>query len=627
MESLTVLRRLLLAGVVAASVLSIGASAQAESGSLNVVSVDTSGPQVAAVVAPDASLAGRDLTGARWTVSEGGRSVGVRVEQVSNANLEVVLALDTSGSMAGAPMDAAKAAAEAFVTGLPASARVAIVSFSSRPTVVVPLTAERSTLVEAIRALRAQGETALYDAVQTAAGLFSPAREARREFVLLSDGADTVSKTDQAGAIAALTGAHATGYVASLVTKDTAAGVLNDIAGRTGGRVVSATDVAAIRSTFGNIGAVLTNQYRLTFRSLSTGQTDVTFSVSLAGVSATADRVIDLPLRRTSTSLPPAQVAVAPDDGWMKTAGLASAAVGMLVLGLMLFARPGRRRITSSWITAHAATTRDSGLHDLTHRASEIAERSLQRRGWSERLDEALERAGLPIRPGEFALVVICIVGASFVVGAALFGPFLGVGAAVGAGFLTRTVVRFKIGRRRVAFESQLAETLALLSGSLRAGYGLVQALDAVAKNSESPTADEFNRLIMEMRVGRNVAEALNAVAMRMQSDDFSWVVEAIGINREVGGDLTELLDRAGETIRERENVRRQIKSLSAEGRLSAVVLVSVPIFLFFYMRLVNPSYIGLLTSSPIGWIMFSVAIGGIVLGALWLRNLVKVVF
>src|SRR5207245_5145647 len=185
-------------------------------------------------------------------------------------------------------------------------------------------------------------------------------------------------------------------------------------------------------------------------------------------------------------------------------------------------------------------------------------------RGWAARLDLALERAGVPLRPGEFALVVVGVVASAWFVGTVLLGPLLGIGFAVGAAFLARTFLRFKVSRRRRHFEEQLGDTLQLLSGSLRAGYGLAQALDAVARNAESPTAEEFGRLIMETRVGRSLPDALAALAGRVTSQDFDWVVEAITINREIGGDLTELLDRAATTIRERDQVRRQIKSLSA---------------------------------------------------------------
>jgi tight adherence protein B len=640
-------RRLAAAGaLLVAALFTAVPAAHAAEASIDILSVDPKGSEVTIVVAPGDTLAGRDLTGATWKVSEGGRPVEVRVERVSNANLEVIIGLDVSSSMAGAPIDAAKAAAEEFARGLPASAKVGLVAFGDKPLLVVPLTTDRAALAKGLGSISVGGETALYDAVRMVAGLFSPGNDARHELVVLSDGGDTVSKTSQEDAISALTGARAAAYIGSLVdsasasrypsaaAKATAARVLDELARSTGGRVVSATDVAAIRSVFGNIGAALTNQYRLTYPSTASGQTALAVSVSAEGTTASVDRVIDLPKAATPTTLPSARVMPETNQSWMKLVGLGSAFSGMLALGLFAFVQPRKRRMVTGLLSPlvsakelASAKSHETSIQDLTNRASAMAERSLQRRGWASRLDISLERGGVPLRPGEFILVVIGSVFGAFLVGVAFFGPLFGIGFAVGAAFLSRTVLRFKVSRRRSKFESQLGDTLQLLSGSLRAGYGLVQALDAVAKNSEAPSADEFNRLIMEMRVGRDLPEALNAVATRIGSADFDWVVEAITINREIGGDLTELLDRAAKTIRERDAVRRQIKSLSAEGRLSAYVLVAIPIFLLLYMRVANAEYASELTGSPIGLVLLGIAGAGIGLGGLWLRKIVKVAF
>jgi tight adherence protein B len=621
-------RRLLAAGALLVALLTAAPAAHAAEASVDVLSVEAKGSEVTVVVAPGGSLAGKDLTKATWKVTQDGKPVKVNVAPVSNANLEVVLALDTSGSMSGAPMDAAKAAAEAFVAGLPKAARVAVVSFSSSPNVVVPLTDDRTAVVNAIRGLRAQGETALFDGVRTASSLFS-AGDVRRQLVVLSDGGDTVSGSNEADAIDAIKKAKATGYVASLVTPDSATQVLENLAKASGGRVVSATDVSAIQAVFGSIGNVLTNQYRLTFPPVATGQATLSVSVTSGGSAASVDRLIDVPEVSTPTTLPAARVMPEANQGWMKLVGFGAAGAGMLALALFAFVKPKeRRQISRRWLPEHATTKgHDTSIQDLTNRASAMAERSLQRRGWATRLDIALERGGVPFRPGEFILLVIAAIFGAFIVGVAFFGPLIAVAFAVAAAFLSRTVLRFKVSRRRAKFESQLGDTLQLLSGSLRAGYGLVQALDAVAKNSESPSADEFNRLIMEMRVGRDLPDALSAVATRIGSQDFDWVVEAITINREIGGDLTELLDRAAKTIRERDNVRRQIKSLSAEGKLSAYVLVAIPILLLLYMRVANPDYAGVLTSTPMGLVMLSVAGAGIGLGGLWLKKIIKVDF
>lgn len=560
-----------------------------------------------------------DLTGAPWAVRLDGRDVRADVSRVPNDQLQVALAMDVSGSMQGAPLDAAKAAAMSFVDTLPRGARAGLVTFGDRAQVVVPVTDDRRTLDGAIRGLRAAGETSLYDGVIAASKLF--VATGRHAVVVLSDGRDTVSTASQDDVIGALTSVGATGYVASLVTPDTDASVLNALAERSGGRVVSATDAAGIRSVFDGIARTLTNEYDL--RIPADGHGQASLSISVAGVQV--DRVVELAAAPAAPRAIDVPHLVPPrEDRWLRVAGLSLAGVGLLAFGLIVFGPRTKQRRRS---VTKPPRTSSSGLADLTHRASAVAERSLQKRGLTDRVDSTLEAAGLPIRPGELAVAIAGVSAGTGIVCLLLFGPLGAVAGLVLGVLASRSVLRMKAQRRRNKFSSQLGDTLQLLAGSLRAGYGLAQALDSVARNADQPTAGEFGRLVMELRVGRPVPDALTSMADRVDSADFRWVVDAIAINREVGGDLTELLDRAGRTIRERERVRRQIKSLSAEGRLSAVILVVIPILLFLYMRVVNPSYIGELTGSAAGLVVLGFAGGLLGLGGLWLRKLVQVEF
>ena len=191
-------------------------------------------------------------------------------------------------------------------------------------------------------------------------------------------------------------------------------------------------------------------------------------------------------------------------------------------------------------------------------------------------------------------------------------------GGRAGLGYIAR--------RRQAQFAAQLSDTLQLLSGTLRAGYGLLQALDAMAREASAPTSDEFRRIVVESRLGRDLSASLRAMSERMASQDFQWVVEAIEINREIGGDLAEVLDRVGATIRERDFLRRQVKSLSAEGRLSGYLLTGLPFGLAFMIRMRNPSYFAELTSG-VGLILAAVGMVLLVVGGLWIRKVCRLVF
>ncbi len=134
-----------------------------------------------------------------------------------------------------------------------------------------------------------------------------------------------------------------------------------------------------------------------------------------------------------------------------------------------------------------------------------------------------------------------------------------------------------------------MPDTLQLLTSTLRSGYGLLQALDSVAQEAAEPARTEFRRVLLEIRVGRDLSAALRALSDRMRSQDFAWVVGAIEINREIGGDLAAVLDSTAETIRERQRVHRQVRALTAEGRLSGYILTALPVVVALAMRVHQP--------------------------------------
>ena len=202
--------------------------------------------------------------------------------------------------------------------------------------------------------------------------------------------------------------------------------------------------------------------------------------------------------------------------------------------------------------------------------------------------------------------------------------------AAVLAGLLLGAVaplslLRIRADRRRAAFDSQLADTLQLLAGSLRAGYSVPQAVDAVVREGEEPMSTELGRALVETRLGLALEDALESVARRMASVDFSWVVMALRIQRDVGGNLAEVLSNVAATMRERERLRRQVRVLSAEGRLSAWILGLLPLVFGGYLLLVRPQYLQPLWTTPLGWLMLVSAAVLFAAGVVWLRHVVKV--
>jgi tight adherence protein B len=257
---------------------------------------------------------------------------------------------------------------------------------------------------------------------------------------------------------------------------------------------------------------------------------------------------------------------------------------------------------------------------------SQFGQRFATAGGFGESLDLRLEAAGVSLRSGEFvvASVVGGLIGAA--VGAAvLSNPLMALVVAAVCALLPSLLLRFSLNRRADKLREQLPDVLTIMASSLRAGHSFLQSLDTVSKEITQPAKAEFQRVVAEVRLGRPVEDALEALADRVGSSDFKWAVLAVNIQREVGGNLAEILDNVADTLRERATMRRQVQVLTTEGRLSAWVLTLLPFAIAGYMTLVNPEYIGLLVTNHIGWFMLGGAAGLMTLGILWMRKIVNI--
>jgi tight adherence protein B len=186
-------------------------------------------------------------------------------------------------------------------------------------------------------------------------------------------------------------------------------------------------------------------------------------------------------------------------------------------------------------------------------------------------------------------------------------------------------VLSFLAARRLRKFNSQLPDTLQLLASSLRAGFSFLQGVEAVAQESSDPMGAELRRVIVEARLGRPVEESLDECAARMKSDDFAWAVMAVNIQREVGGNLAELLQTVSVTMIERERLRRDVKGLTAEGRMSAMVLGCLPPGLGAVFYVTNPGYIKVLFNHLGGQIALGVAVTAMLIGFFWMKKIVDI--
>lgn len=244
-------------------------------------------------------------------------------------------------------------------------------------------------------------------------------------------------------------------------------------------------------------------------------------------------------------------------------------------------------------------------------------------RGLAQRLDHA----GIARSPAEWAVLTGCASVVLAATATVLTGnALLGIPAGGLAGWAaTRLVVSFRTTRRRAAFSEQLPDVLRLIAGSLQSGFSLPQAVDAVVREDSQPAAGEFSRALAEVRVGADLGDALDRVADRMTSTDLHLTVMAVRIQRDVGGNLAEVLQNSVGTMRERAFMRRQVRALSAEGRMSAYILLALPFLVGAWFFYIDPKYMSLLYTTVPGLLMVAGAVVLICVGVLWMRKLIDI--
>jgi tight adherence protein B len=276
---------------------------------------------------------------------------------------------------------------------------------------------------------------------------------------------------------------------------------------------------------------------------------------------------------------------------------------------------------------ARADEARSRPFSQLQASVVDMADKAVAETGKQKAVAAKLEAAGSQLRPGEWALVTAGVALA----GALGFGLTLGWVLGLTAGTLAVLGAWWRLGRRATKranlFAEQLPETLQMLAGALRSGMSLMQAMQTIADETDAPTADEFQRVITESRLGRDLGASLRDLAERSGSQDFSWVVTAIEISREVGGDLASILDRVGATIRARNRVRGQVQALSAEGKTSGLILFFLPPAMVGLIAVMNRQYLDEMVTTTDGQIMLIASGVLLLVGGAWMKRLARFVY
>lgn len=579
------------------------------------------------------------LSTATVRVTLDGRQVDAELEpqdraetRAKGAGAAAVLVVDVSGSMAG-NMYAARQAAAEYLNSLPTGTQVGLVAFSERPRLVVAPTSDLRAVATALKGLRATGSTALHDAVALGARTLANLGPAsQRRLAVLSDGIDTTSANSLTAATTALANHDVAVDAVAFRYGDGDTSALRRLAKVNGGRVLVAADDTQLAAAFGDIARRYTERAILTVdvpRDFAGRSVTLAVNVVTSDGTFNASRVVTFPagIGWWFTWLPDWSPQV-----WL----LGVFSFGAVLLAGLLFVGVGKREDTGARVLrqlerygrdASAMAPGRPAEHGFTRAALNITEQVLRSRGWEEKLAERLDLAGVPLKPAEWTLLRIC--GSVVLTGLLLLlglNFFIALGLGVLVGWVgTHLFATIRVSRRRAAFADQLPDVLQLVAGSLRAGFSLPQSLDSVVRENTQPSAGEISRALAETRIGVPLEDALDRIAYRMDSDDLKWIVMAIRIQREVGGNLAEVLLNTVKTMRDRAETRRQVRTLSAEGRLSAYVLLGLPFAIAGYMLLVRGEYLRPLYTTPLGLLLIGVAAVFMALGSFWMSRLVKV--
>ncbi len=588
--------------------------------------------------------------------SIGGRPAVVTVAQAAQQPRSTMLVIDTSGSMGASGMGTVRAAVRDFLAAVPKDVKVGVVSFASTSGVDVAPTTDRAKVQREVASYVARGETSLYAGVQDAVKALGAAGE--RSIVLLSDGGDTVAEikggpaaavTQRKAALSALSEGKVRAEVVAFKSPESNNAVLSQFAKVGGGSVANADDRAAVSRGFTAAARALDSQAVLEIKRPAgvTGTRDVVVTGTADGAPFEARSAVDLADSAPVTDSGEASagpVLPAVEDTSTFTAlspVVLYPSIAVLVVGLFLLATafmgsafksekkerlasieaygfgrvaaPARAKDSPTAISAQLVTMGDkvmSGRESTTHTM------------------ELMDRADLPWRAGEWFVLRILAVVIAAIGGFVLLGSHHVVGVIFGliVGLILPPVLLRYLARRRARkFEAALPDVLMLVATSLASGFSLLQALDSVAKDAPEPAAKEFSRALAEARIGSDVSDALDHMGARMDSQNMRWTTMAIRIQREVGGNLAETLRTTAATLREREMLKRQVKTLSAEGKLSAYILIALPIGVLLFSTMTNYAYVSLLWTTAMGIAMSVAGLLAMAFGVWWMSKVVKI--
>jgi len=542
----------------------------------------------------------------------------------------VVLVVDRSQSMKGKPLGEAVAAAQAFADAKPAADQIAVSTFGTQ---ALMLTGFSTGTTDADSALRSIGVdqhqgTALYDDLVLSAHNLAGQSLPGRVILIVTDGNETSSRATLPDVIGAAHAAHASIYVVAIESSRFTPGPLKQLAASTGGKYYAAASTGFLRKIYASIADELSRTWQVEYLTAARPGQKLDVSASVPGQGSASAAVTLSGTSSITASKPALPKSVFTTGGTLVVALL----VGLLVMfAIRLVFRKSRTEEMRRRIQPHIGDApkklkkkrdRSSLLRGLFASTEHVLGKSRQ---WSS-LARLLERGDVPLKTVEFAYVILAsglLLGFLFSVfgmhGMFLFVAFM-IGALIPVGYVWR-----KGKKRLAAFDEQLPDLLMAVAASLKAGHSFKQGIQTLVDEAQEPAKKEFQRVLAEASLGRQIDDALTDMAERLGSKNFSFIVTAVTIQNQVGGSLAGLFDMVADTVRQRQQFARKIKALTAMGRASAYVLIALPIFLAMLLTAINRKYMAPLFTTSAGHKLIIAGLIMMVIGSTILRKIVTV--
>jgi tight adherence protein B len=555
-------------------------------------------------------------------VTENGRRVtGVDVAPVAAAGIHfgVVLALDASESMTGAPLAGALDAARTFVTRREGEQEVGIVAFNGEVRVVQEPTNDAAALRRAlVRAPELAYGTRIHDAVEESLALLARARLSSGTIVLLSDGADIGSKSSIDDAIAKARARHVRVFAVGLRSGAFDSAALRKLARETGGTFAEASSPERLAAIYDALGRRLASEYVVRYRSDAAPRSEVDVSIWFHGLGTASTKYV----APTPAGLQPyhrsdwARFIASPAAPFV----LALLIAGLAALTVIGFARPRR----STLVERVDGFASGRGIPAPTPIAETVAPKRPRRESaLLASLERKLEIARVDMSAGR--LVLLTAGGTAVVV--LVLWTFAPIFALIGLStpLITRGWLAKKLRAVRDLFSDQLAPNLQVLASALRSGHSFAGGLAVVVEHASEPSRSELRRAVADEQLGVPVEEAIRRVADRMKSRDLEQIALLAELQRTAGGNAAEVLDTVVETIRERSDLRRLVRTLTAQGRMARWILSALPVCAGIGLWLIQPAAVEPLLHTPTGQLMLVVAAGLVVTGSFAIQKIVDI--